>query len=271
MKFSRAYKILLFLLCLISFSVTSCVKVIVNTDGGTLPGVSPGCETDPNTGQLICANSCEQTYEHTVTVAKHQNLDMLDSDVVNDILEKGQQAAQEDEGFLSSESVECQLSLKLAPGGLNVITDPGGDGEADGDGIMDLTQDADGDGIIDQGQDDTVDTEKEYISLMQRPEWVKAVKSLYVCGLPGQGIVIREYPSNFSGCATDYPFKLSIVEYDELQSITYHGSLWLHEMGHTRGNTHTPWEQGDSWVMYGAPSENSNKLSCRECARFLLP
>jgi len=250
MKFSRACEQLLFLLCLISLSVTGCVKVSVNTDGATLPGEPPGCELDPNTGQVFCADACEKTYEHTVTVAKHQSLESLNLNLVHNILEEAQRAAQEAEGFSGDDNVECNVAFKLVPGGLNEITDE------------DL---------------EVVNTEREYISLMQRPEWVKVVKSLYVCGIPGQGIVVRDYPpadnwpSNFSGCATDYPYKLAIVEYDDQQSITYHGPLWLHEMGHTRGNTHTSWEQGDSRVMYGAPTEDSRKLTCRECARYLLP
>lgn len=254
-------ELLFLLLCLISFSVTGCVTVSVNTDGTTLPGVTTGCEFDPNTGQVFCADACEHTYEHTITVAKHQSLESLNLDIVNNILEESQLAAQEAEGFFpGDDNVECRVSFKLALDGINEITVQ----DQQGQGL-----DQDEDGIIDQGQDDTVDTEQEYISLMQRPEWVKAVRRLYMCGIPGRGIV--RFMSHISGCATDYPYKLAIVEYDEQNPIRYHGPLWLHEMGHTRGNTHTSWEQGDSWVMYGAPTEDSRKLSCRECARYLLP
>ncbi len=269
MKFFIEGKQFLFYICLVSLGVTGCVQVGVN---GGLTGDSSNCEFDRNTGQVICADSCEKTYAHTVTVAKSESLDVLTPEVVNSILDEGQSAALEDEGFPGSPGVGCQLSLKLSPGGLNIIIAPNTDGgtDTDGDGSTDLTQSQGGEGMFESRQDDTVNTEWEYITLMQRPEWVKAVKSLYVCGLVGQGIVIRNYPSHFSGCSSDYPHKLSIVEYDGLLPIAYHGSLWLHEIGHTRGNKDT-WEQDDSWVMYGAPSENSKKLSCRECARFLLP
>ena len=243
MKFSRACELLLLLICLISFSVTGCVTVSVNTDSANQSGIPPGCELDPNTGQVFCADACEKTYEHTVTVAMHQNLEEFNSDVVYRILEEAQNAAQKAEGVFSNGNVECQVSFKMVSGGMNEITE--------------------------EEMDDTVDTEEEYISLMQRPEWVKVVNSLYICAINGQ--MVNNYPSHFSGCGTDYPYKLSIVEYDDQYPATYHGPLWLHEIGHTRGNIHKPWEQGDSWVMYPAPTENSRKLTCRECARYLLP
>ena len=240
MKFSRACELILFLLCLISLSVTGCVTVSVNTDGATLPGVPPGCELDPNTGQVFCADACEKTYEHTVTVARHQSLEGLNFDIASSILEEAQRVAQDEEGFLADDNVSCKVSFRLAPGGFNEITDE------------DL---------------EVVNTEQEYIALMQMPEWVKAVRTLYMCAMQGQ---IREWPAPISGCSTDYPYKLSIVTYDEQNRNSYNGILWLHEIGHTRGNLDI-WEQGDSWVMYGAPTENSRKLTCRECARYLLP
>lgn len=239
MKFSRACELIFLLLCLISFSVTGCVMVSVDTDATNQPGLPPGCEFDPNTGQVFCADSCEKTYEHTVTVARHQRLEGLNSDIASSILEEAQRVAQDEEGFFADDNVACKVSFRLAPGGLNEIT----------------------------AQDDTVDNEEEYIALMQMPEWVKAVKTLYMCGMQGQ---IRKFPAPISGCSTDYPYKLSIVTYDEQNPNSYNGILWLHEIGHTRGNVDI-WEQDDNWVMYGAPTENSRKLTCRECARYLLP
>lgn len=274
MKFDRVLGTVGFVMCWAIMSALGCVSLKVEADEIDL-GSEPASdfypedaclEMDEETGLRLdlCTNNFEVS--HIVTVARHETVgakpdpvNLLGPPIVTlqwrEILNGATVVAKNKD---SLNDVACNvrfLPSKSLPDNMGIVMDepprPFKDADLNGTNL------------------DHIDSIQKYNLVRHNvEEWVKVIGNVGICWINGH---LQEVDYIW-GCADPFPARSAFVkhgvhtaDFGPPPSLDEEVVLWLHEIGHNKGNPHS---NTAGRVMHWQPQAAYKNLSALECGRY---